>query len=176
MNIHLYLGIEGLLLEIFNPCHQLLSVPVKSLQMMCWKRLCKQVSVWSAVIILVCVSAINFAGINMLCSPYLNLAVPHWFDSELPVVGYFHDFDVSAHGLELVHEKPGRMGIWPVPNFLWISGNLSNILIIISSVSENEDQCQLNLFSENNPPFIKPIRIGIHIPGKTYTTKIFHKQ
>jgi hypothetical protein len=51
---------------------------------------------------------------------------------------------------------------------------LTNILSYNIGVSTNEEQCQLNLFSENKLPFIKPVRIGIHIPGKD-TKKIISK-
>jgi hypothetical protein len=34
-----------------------------------------------------------------VCAPYLNLPDSTWFGSGLPVVGYFHDYDVAAEGV-----------------------------------------------------------------------------
>src|SRR5688572_8585403 len=110
-----------------------------------------------------------------VCSPYLNLASPHWFDSELPVVGYFHDFDISAQGLDWF---TNNLDDWEVAGakFLIDFRELSHILDYNLSINENGNQCQLNLFSEKNPPFIKPMRIGIHVPGKNITKKIVLKK
>ncbi|MSP67042.1 MAG: hypothetical protein EXQ96_02880 [Alphaproteobacteria bacterium] len=40
----------------------------------------------------------HFAWCTHLCAPYLAEAAAHWFESGLPVVGYFHDRDLAVHG------------------------------------------------------------------------------
>ena len=106
-----------------------------------------------------------------VCSPYLNLADSYWFDQELPVVGYFHDFDLSAHGINWFAQQ---LDAWQQAGakFFIDFREFSNVLSHAISISENADQYQLNLLSENKLPFIKPVRIGIHIPTKGITTRI----
>ena len=105
-----------------------------------------------------------------VCSPYLDLAHPHWFEQELPVVGYFHDFDLSIHGINWFAQQ---LDAWQHAGakFFIDFRELSNILSHTISISESTGQYQLNLLSENNLPFIKPVRIGIHIPAKNITSK-----
>ena len=42
----------------------------------------------------------RFLWCQHVCAPYLDLASPDWLAAGLPVVGYFHDNDVSAGGVE----------------------------------------------------------------------------
>jgi hypothetical protein len=42
----------------------------------------------------------RFCWTQHLCAPYLDEADSRWFDSDLPVVGYFHDRDPALHGTE----------------------------------------------------------------------------
>ena len=106
-------------------------------------------------------------------SPYFDLAASHWFDSELPVVGYFHDFDISAHGLNWF---TSNLDAWELAGAKYLIDfrELTHILSYTIGVSTNEEQCQLNLFSDSSLPFFKPVRIGIHIPGKN-TKKFISK-
>lgn len=106
-----------------------------------------------------------------VCSPYLDLADPHWFEQELPVVGYFHDFDLSTHGINWFAQ---HLDAWQQAGakFFIDFREFANILSHSISISESGGQYRLNLLSENNLPFIKPVRIGIHIPTKAITTKI----
>jgi hypothetical protein len=106
-----------------------------------------------------------------VCAPYLDNYDPSWFDAGLPVVGYFHDFDVSIHGIKwfaLCLDAWQKAGA----NFFMDFRELSNIVSHTISISGSANQYQLNVFSENNPPFIKPVRIGIHIPGKKITLNL----
>ena len=105
-----------------------------------------------------------------VCSPYLDLADPRWFEQELPVVGYFHDFDLSIHGINWFTQQ---LDAWQQAgaNFLIDFRELSAALDHTVSVWETDGQYQLNLHSDNDPSFIKPIRIGVHIPSKNFTSK-----
>lgn len=40
----------------------------------------------------------RFCWAQHVCAPYLDEPDPAWFDSGLPVVGYFHDFDLRRNG------------------------------------------------------------------------------
>jgi hypothetical protein len=41
----------------------------------------------------------RFCWVQHVCAPYLDQAESSWFDSGLPVVGYFHDRDIAEHGI-----------------------------------------------------------------------------
>ena len=40
----------------------------------------------------------KFCWTQHVCAPYLDRAATRWFDAEFPVIGYFHDFDISRFG------------------------------------------------------------------------------
>ncbi|HKO81229.1 MAG TPA: hypothetical protein VJU78_12575 [Chitinophagaceae bacterium] len=105
-----------------------------------------------------------------VCSPYLDVADSHWFEHELPVVGYFHDFDVSKHGINWFAQQ---LEAWQQAGaqFFIDFRELSTVISHTLSIHEKAGQYQLNLHSENNPSFIKPLRIGVHIPAKNFTSK-----
>jgi hypothetical protein len=105
-----------------------------------------------------------------VCSPYLDLADAHWFDHELPVVGYFHDFDISEHGMNWFTQQ---LDAWQQAggNFLIDFRELAVALSHTVSVCETDGHYQLNLHADHDPLFIKPIRIGVHIPSKNFTSK-----
>jgi hypothetical protein len=42
----------------------------------------------------------RFCWAHHVCAPYLDKADSTWFDAELPVVGYFHDFDICRNGTD----------------------------------------------------------------------------
>lgn len=106
-----------------------------------------------------------------VCSPYLDLANPCWFEQELPVVGYFHDFDIGTHGTNWFNEQLEKWEQAGAKFFIDFR-ELSTILSHTISINEVADQYQLSLYSENHLPFIKPARIGFHIPGKNFTSTV----
>ena len=106
-----------------------------------------------------------------VCSPYLDLANPRWFEHELPVVGYFHDFDILNHGIQWFTQQLENWQRAGAKYFIDFR-ELSSVLDYTISVNEAASQYQLNLHSESHPPFIKPVRAGFHIPAKNFTSKI----
>lgn len=100
-----------------------------------------------------------------ICSPYLDLADPGWFEQELPVVGYFHDFDVSTHGTRWFAQQLEK---WQEAgaNFFIDFRELSDTLCHNISSNEDAGQYQMSLNAENYSPFTRPARIGFHTPLK----------
>lgn len=41
----------------------------------------------------------RFCWTTHVCSPYLSEPSPHWFNAGLPVVGYFHDYELHHEGV-----------------------------------------------------------------------------
>ena len=104
-----------------------------------------------------------------ICSPYLDLANPRWFEQELPVVGYFHDFDVSIHSTGWFTEQLEKWQQAGAKFFIDFR-ELSIILSHTISINEVTSQYQLSLSSENQLQFIKPVCIDFHIPAKNFTS------
>jgi len=104
-----------------------------------------------------------------VCSPYLDLADSHWFDQELPVVGYFHDFDVLNHGIDWFTQYLDHWQQAGANCFIDFR-QLSNILDHTISLNEVDSQFGLNLHSEKHAPFLKPVRVGFYIPSGNFSS------
>ena len=104
-----------------------------------------------------------------VCSPYLDLVDSRWFDQELPVVGYFHDFDVLINGIDWFTQHLER---WQQAgaNYFIDFRQLSSILDRTISLNEIASQFELNLHSEKHSPFLKPVRVGFHIPSRNFSS------
>ena len=106
-----------------------------------------------------------------VCSPYLDLADTRWFEQELPVVGYFHDFDILNHGIQWFTQQLEKWQQAGAKYFIDFR-ELSSVLDHTISINEVAGHYQLNLHSDSHPPFIKPVRGGFYIPAKNFTSKI----
>ena len=98
-----------------------------------------------------------------ICAPYLNEADAKWFKSELPVVGYFHDFDISINGVSWFSDclnKWEEAGAVYLKDFREVAGPLSNFLSLYSINGDFE----LSVVPNNNFDFITPTRIGLFFP------------
>jgi hypothetical protein len=47
----------------------------------------------------------RFCWAHHVCAPYIDKANSRWFDAELPVIGYFHDFDICQFGTDWFDEQ-----------------------------------------------------------------------
>jgi hypothetical protein len=50
----------------------------------------------------------RFCWSQHICAPYLDEPDAVWFDSGLPVVGYFHDADLAQHGVDWLARQLDR--------------------------------------------------------------------
>jgi hypothetical protein len=105
-----------------------------------------------------------------VCAPYLDKYESSWFDAGLPVVGYFHDFDINRHGINWF-DKCIEGWIVSGAKYFMDFRELSSILLNSISITENGDSYQLHLSSQKESPFIKPVRTGVSIPSKNFTSK-----
>lgn len=103
-----------------------------------------------------------------VCSPYLDLAGSHWLDSELPVVGYFHDFDISINGTDWFTnclENWQKAGVKYFIDFRKLAGVLSHTI----SLNKSGSVYQLKVQREDKWKTIHPARVSIYVP-ETRTT------
>jgi hypothetical protein len=98
-----------------------------------------------------------------VCAPYLNKPDQTWFDSELPVVGYFHDFDISTHGTTWFEECLDQ---WQAAGAKTLLGfdDLAACMGYYVSLEEHTGTLLLTLVQENNNSLNKAIQVNIYRP------------
>ncbi len=105
-----------------------------------------------------------------VCAPYLNNHDPSWFDAGLPVVGYFHDFDLSIHGIDWLAdclENWQKAGANYFIDFRELAGILSHTI----SLNKRETEFQLNVEQKDKWKTIRPFRISAYFPETGLTIK-----
>lgn len=106
-----------------------------------------------------------------VCAPYLDKYDSSWFDAGLPVVGYFHDFDIGIHGNNWF-ENCIEGWITSGGKYFIDFRELSAIFSHTISMTESDNLFQIHIFPyENADAFIKKIRIGISVPARNFTSE-----
>jgi len=100
----------------------------------------------------------KFCWTQHICSPYLDKADPSWFKSELPVVGYFHDFDISRFGSRWLDNNLHAWKKAGAFNF-YDFNTLSTILDSSIDLIRENNQYVLQINTERQLEFKNPVRI-----------------
>jgi hypothetical protein len=97
-----------------------------------------------------------------VCAPYLDQPDSVWFDSELPVIGYFHDFDVCLNGTGWFSKY---MDEWQAAGakYLLSLGEVAARMNYYLSV-EKEDVWQLRMIAESKRPVKRAVRVHLYNP------------
>ena len=106
----------------------------------------------------------RFCWSQHVCAPYLDEPDTAWFDSGLPVVGYFHDRELSLEG-------PGWMTRWLDrwqecgARRMMDYRELAALTECRFAFSETEEGLALKL--ENGSPFVppRPFPVRLYVPG-----------
>jgi hypothetical protein len=101
----------------------------------------------------------RFCWTQHVCAPYLDKPDPLWFDSGLPVVGYFHDFDISRHGVEWFNrwlDAWQSAGADRIIDFRELAAALNHRL----DVHECDGEFHLTV-NQSGPPLVRPLVISI---------------
>jgi hypothetical protein len=107
-----------------------------------------------------------------ICAPYLNEADAKWFKSALPVVGYFHDFDISINGLDWFTDCLNNWeaaGAKYFVDFREVAGRLDRMM----GIQKTERGCELNISGANAIRQRELSRIGFHSPDSNTTEILF---
>ena len=105
-----------------------------------------------------------------VCAPYLDRYNSSWFDAGLPVVGYFHDFDISIHGVDWLSdclENWQKAGAKYFIDFRELAGIVSHTI----SLNKVGNGFQLNVQQEDKWKTIRPARISAYFPETLSTFK-----
>ena len=102
----------------------------------------------------------RFCWAQHICSPYLDKPDPAWFDAGLPVVGYFHDFDVCRNGVEWFGawlDMWQRAGAKRIIDYRELAAALSRRL----RVEESAGGPCVKVRSEGGPALVRPLPVCI---------------
>ncbi len=106
-----------------------------------------------------------------ICAPYLDTAESKWFDSHLPVVGYFHDFDISINGIEWFTKNLDawkKAGAKNIIDFRQAAGKLSHLL----SAELHDGKLEVATKKIANFKYVKPEIVKGFIPGSNYVEEV----
>jgi hypothetical protein len=101
---------------------------------------------------------------HYICAPYLDRAQASCFDHALPVVGYFHDFDIAQKGLEWLSTHLDTWIDQGASHFIDYAG-LCAILSRRFTFSSEADQYRIVWKGHPEMEEAPAVRMGIHIPG-----------
>jgi hypothetical protein len=104
----------------------------------------------------------RFCWSQHVCAPYLDRPDSLWFDSGLPVVGYFHDFDLARGGMEWFSrwlDGWQSAGATRLIDFRELSAALSCRL----HVHEQSSGLELHVSDGSDTPIrqVRPLRIAV---------------
>jgi hypothetical protein len=106
-----------------------------------------------------------------VCAPYLDEPDNKWFDSGLPVIGYFHDREPSVYGVQwLAH----HLDAWVqagAKNFIGFR-DLAGAIGRTYRLDESSTGLRLVISGKNAPPLVRPLPVKITMPHGHLPSKI----
>jgi hypothetical protein len=106
----------------------------------------------------------RFCWATHICAPYLDEPADQWFDSGLPVVGYFHDRDPAIKGIGWVSEwlnRWGAVGARRMIDFREFAGAVMRPL----ELTVSEENLHLRFVDGRAPDLVRAPRIRIYAPA-----------
>jgi hypothetical protein len=102
----------------------------------------------------------RFCWAQHVCAPYLDQPDPAWFDAGLPIVGYFHDYDVALKGVNwmrkwLAHWQSA--GARKFMDFRELAAAVSRTY----SLEEHGSGLRLMVRDERAPRLVRPLEVMI---------------
>jgi len=112
----------------------------------------------------------QFCWVQHVCAPYLNEADSNWLTSELPVVGYFHDFDLSINGMEWFAHCLDKWEVAGAKKFINFK-EVASLLDVYISMQEADDMACINIIKDEYKDG-NPVPIGVFVPNKNKTFEV----
>lgn len=105
----------------------------------------------------------RFCWSQHVCAPYLDIPGESWFDAALPVVGYFHDFDIAERG---VGWFSGCLDQWQQAGARKIIdlGELAAVLGMRFEMRKTDAGWELEVETGIDLPSPRPFELKIHFP------------
>ena len=105
----------------------------------------------------------RFCWCTHMCSPYLDRPESSWFDSGLPVVGYFHDYELSLYGVEWMSrwlncwDDVGARRFIDFREFAAIIGRSFSLEL-------RNGVLRLDVVNRKVPRIVRPLEVNIRVP------------
>jgi hypothetical protein len=113
----------------------------------------------------------RFCWTQHVCAPYLDEPDAAWFDSGLPIVGYFHDYEPAVKGVGWMRQWLDRWqeaGARRLVDFRELAAAIGRRIHL--------QQCggavRLAVTGASAPPLVRPLPIGLHFPGGRLPSEI----
>ena len=105
----------------------------------------------------------RFYWCTHVCAPYLDAPDARWFDSELPVVGYFHDKEPALEGVEWLARCLSR---WSAAGATrWIDfRELAAATCRSVSLEPSGAGLRLSIDDDGAPPLVRDLRVELYVP------------
>jgi hypothetical protein len=113
----------------------------------------------------------RFCWSQHVCAPYLDQADSEWFEAGLPVVGYFHDFDVCRRGVEWFSDNLERWRSAGAKRFIdyrELAAGLSCRL----SLEERDNRLHLTVTNGGGPALVRDLKIAFRVPHGPVPSRI----
>ena len=113
----------------------------------------------------------RFCWTQHVCAPYLDRPEAAWFDAGLPIVCYFHDYELALEGVHWMSQWLDRWqeaGARKFMDFRELAAAIGRRL----SLDEDDAALYLRVTSEGAPALVRPLTVFIHVPGRLLPTQI----
>lgn len=104
----------------------------------------------------------RFCWAQHVCAPYLDQPDPAWFDAGLPVVGYFHDYDLALKGVDWMSKWLNRWQSAGVRRFMDFR-ELTAAVSRTYSLEEHGSEVRLMVRGERAPRLVRPLEVMIRV-------------
>jgi hypothetical protein len=106
----------------------------------------------------------RFCWCTHFCAPYLDEPDSAWFDSGLPVVGYFHDREPALEGVAWISRW---LDCWQAAGArrLLDFRELASAVACCLSLNLSQDGFHLNVAQQGAPQLVRPLTVNLRMPG-----------
>jgi hypothetical protein len=113
----------------------------------------------------------RFCWATHICSPYLDTPDVSWFNAGLPVVGYFHDRELSLEGIAWMTKWLDSWQASGAKRFMDFR-ELAAALSCRLQLEENNGSLRLSVINRENLQIVKPLIINIYVPKNNLPSEI----
>ena len=113
----------------------------------------------------------RFCWTQHVCAPYLDEPSAAWFDTPLPVVGYFHDRDVAVQGVDWMTHQLDQWqacGATRFVDFRECAGAVGRRL----RMQQTPAGLQLHVDASAAPALVRPVPVNIIVPAAARPARV----
>jgi hypothetical protein len=104
----------------------------------------------------------RFCWCQHVCSSYLNEPAASCFEAGLPVVGYFHDYDLSTHGAPWMTRW---LDAWQAAGAARFMDFRELAAAVGRRLETADDGAVVTLEESNAPALVRPLRVALRVPA-----------